>query len=125
MTVNEPSSPVCYASEADDIYMGFAGREEILAALHELLEAEPAGARVALASTKSANDPDYAELMRSVRADEARWCAMLSRQIRRLGAAPSRKTGAFYKRRWQSLIRLKGSPFSTADKPGWFANWNL
>lgn len=98
MTVNEPSSPVCYASEADDIYMGFAGREEILAALHELLEAERAGARVALASAKSANDPDYAELMRSVRADEARWCAMLSRQIRRLGAAPSRKTGAFYKK---------------------------
>ncbi|ARS29440.1 DUF6306 domain-containing protein [Sphingomonas sp. KC8] len=95
MMVNEPTSSACYASEADDIYMGFAGREEILAALNGLLEAERAGARIALASAKSASDPDYAELMQSVRADEARWCAMLSRQIRRLGAAASRKTGAF------------------------------
>ena len=33
--------------------------------------------------------------LRLVRADEARWCAMLSRQIRRLGGTPSRKCGAF------------------------------
>jgi hypothetical protein len=29
------------------------------------------------------------------RADEARWCAMLSRQIKRLGGEPSSKTGDF------------------------------
>ncbi len=78
--------------------MGYASRDEILAALNELLEAERAGARVALASRKSMQDVRFSELMRIVRADEARWCAMLSRQIRRLGALPSRRTGAFYGR---------------------------
>jgi hypothetical protein len=91
----EPASPVCYAAEADDVYMGYAGREEIVTALNELLEAERAGAKVALPSSTSEGPASYLALMRQVRADEARWCAMLSRQIKRLGAAPSRKTGAF------------------------------
>lgn len=90
------ASPVCYAADADDIYMGYAGRDEIIAALNELLEAERAGARVALASVGDATGPDHAAMMRTVRADEARWCAMLARQIRRLGGAPSRKCGAFH-----------------------------
>jgi hypothetical protein len=93
---NDPSSSPCYAQGADDVYMGFAARDEIVAALNELLEAERAGARVALASRKSAADARYGELMATVRADEARWCAMLSRRLRRLGATPSRATGAFY-----------------------------
>ncbi len=91
----EPSSPVCYAADADELYMGYAGRDEIIASLNELLEAERAGARVALASRKASPDAPYANLMRAVWADEARWCAMLSRQIKRLGGVPSRKTGAF------------------------------
>ncbi|HEX7853284.1 MAG TPA: DUF6306 domain-containing protein [Sphingobium sp.] len=95
---NEPSSPVCYASEADDTYMGYAARDEILAALGELLEAERAGAKVALASSKVPSDEAYIALMRGVRVDEARWCAMLSRQIRRLGGTPSRKTGVFHQK---------------------------
>jgi hypothetical protein len=93
---NEPSSPPCYASEADDAYMGFAPRDELLAALNELLEAERAGARVAQASRKGVPDRDFSELMRTVRADEAHWCAMLSRHIQLLGGTPSRKTGAFF-----------------------------
>jgi hypothetical protein len=92
----EPSSPVCYATQADDTYMGYASREEILAALNELLEAERAGAKVALASGKAMDDDAYILLMRSVRADEARWCAMLSRQIGRLGGMASRQTGKFH-----------------------------
>ena len=90
-----PASPVCYAAEADDVYMGYAGREEIVTALNELLEAERAGAKVALVSSKSDGPASYLSLMRQVRADEAKWCAMLSRQIKRLGATPSRKTGTF------------------------------
>lgn len=35
-----PSSPVCYAAEADDVYMGYAGRDEILAVLTDLLRRE-------------------------------------------------------------------------------------
>lgn len=90
------TSSVCYAAEADDVYMGYAPRDEILAVLNELLEAERAGARVALASIADATGPDHAAMMRAVRADEARWCAMLSRQIRRLGGVPSRECGAFH-----------------------------
>ncbi|MGE4432270.1 MAG: DUF6306 domain-containing protein [Sphingobium sp.] len=93
---NELSSPICYGPQADDAYMGYAPRDEILAALKELLEAERAGARVALASARSEAASPYRDLMLAVRADEARWCAMLSGQIKRLGGTPSRKTGGFY-----------------------------
>ncbi|MDE2563964.1 MAG: hypothetical protein KGL48_17130 [Sphingomonadales bacterium] len=92
---NEPSSPPCSAAGADDTYMGYAGHDELLAVLNELLEAERAGAKVALAGMKSAAD-GYAALMRQVRDDEAHWCDMLDRQIRRLGETPSSATGAFY-----------------------------
>lgn len=92
---DDRASPVCYGAEADDVYMGYAPRDEIVAALNELLEAERAGARVALASVGDAVSADHAAMMRLVRADEARWCAMLSRQIRRFGGTPSRKCGAF------------------------------
>ena len=92
----DPASPVCYGAEADDAYMGYADRDELLAALNELIEAERAGARVTLRSFKAAPDPDSAALMKAIHRDEARWCAMLGRQIRRLGATPSRRCGAFY-----------------------------
>jgi hypothetical protein len=92
----KPASPVCYASEADDAYMGFASLEEIFSALNELLEAERAGARVALASARGRNDRDELALLQIVRDDEVRWCAMLFRQIRRLGGSPSLKCGAFF-----------------------------
>jgi len=92
---NEPSSPPCDAAGADDTYMGFAGRDELLEALNELLESERAGAKVALAGIKAAAE-GYAVLMRQIRDDEGQWCAMLDRQIRRLGGTPSAATGAFY-----------------------------
>lgn len=93
---DERASPVCYAAEADDIYMGFAGTEELLNALNELLEAERAGARVALGTRRQASDPRLKDLMKAIHRDEARWCAMLSTQAKRLGGTPSRKCGAFY-----------------------------
>lgn len=92
---NEPASPVCYAAEGNDAYMGYADRDTLIAALNELLEAERAGAKLALASIGASDDPDYRALMEVVRTDEARWCAMLTRQIRRLGGTPSRHTGDF------------------------------
>ena len=42
----EPSSPACSMHEADDSYMGYAGKGELTAILTELLEAERAGVRV-------------------------------------------------------------------------------
>ncbi|WP_150293763.1 DUF6306 domain-containing protein [Sphingobium estronivorans] len=92
---DEPASPVCYAADGSDAYMGYAERDEILAALNELLEAEKAGARVALNSSKSTSPTGYAPLMQDVRKDEAHWCAMLTRHIQRIGGVPSSATGAF------------------------------
>lgn len=68
----------------------------LAAALNELLEAERAGARVALDSAKEAGPGPTGELLREVQRDEGRWCEMLNRQIKALGAAPSAETGAFH-----------------------------
>jgi hypothetical protein len=91
----ERASPVCYAAQADDVYMGYAGADELLASLNELLEAERAGARVALGTKREASYSRLRDLMRKVHRDEARWCAMLSKQVKRLSGTPSRKCGAF------------------------------
>ena len=43
----ELGSPACSMHEADDVYMGYAGKDEIVGLLNELLEAERTCARVA------------------------------------------------------------------------------
>ncbi|WP_428681573.1 hypothetical protein [Reyranella sp.] len=45
MPVDDPASPACQAREADDGYMGFATREEIVRFLKEL-DAAPAAAKM-------------------------------------------------------------------------------
>ncbi|HWL46985.1 MAG TPA: DUF6306 domain-containing protein [Sphingomonadaceae bacterium] len=72
-------------------------KTEMVAALDELLEAERAGTRVALASAKGvAADSALGVLIHAIHHDEARWCAMLSGEITRLGATPSPRCGAFF-----------------------------
>ncbi len=73
-----------------------AGKDELVACLNELLEAERAGARVTLETGRAARDPAMAELMQHIQHDEARWCAMLLRRIRGLGGIASPRMGAFY-----------------------------
>jgi hypothetical protein len=97
----ELNSPACAMRAGDDVYMGYAGKDELVAFLNTLLEAERAGARVALESAREASagdapTPVIADLMHAVQRDEARWCAMLSAQITALGAAPSSVTGDFH-----------------------------
>jgi Domain of unknown function (DUF6306) len=94
--VVEAGSPACSMHEADDAYMGYAGKDELTAPLNELLEAEHAGARVALESARGAGSSPVAELMHSVQRDEARWCGILVDHIRALGETPTPKIGAFY-----------------------------
>jgi hypothetical protein len=91
----EPSSPACLAHEADDAYMGFATHDELAAFLNELLEAERAGTGVALRSAEAAQGTPYVGLLQDVHRDEARWCAMLLKQLKVLGAPASTKVGAF------------------------------
>ena len=90
-----PASPACLAHEGDDAYMGFASRTELAAFLNELLEAERAGTAVALRSAEQAADGPYRDLLRDVHHDEARWCAMLLKQLRALNEPASTRVGAF------------------------------
>lgn len=92
----EGSSPACAMHQADDVYMGYAGKDEVIAFLNELLEAERAGARVTLDSARAAGSSPIGQLMRAIHRDEERWCAMLLRHLKVFGSEPSSKVGAFY-----------------------------
>src|SRR3546814_11831998 len=94
----DASSPPCYANEGDPGYMGYASNNEIIAALQELLEADRAGARVALVSRSEAEAPDMKNLIETIHADESRRRTMLSREINRFHAPPSPICGAFYEK---------------------------
>ena len=75
---------------------GPISRDELIDFLNELLEAERAGARVALDSARDASDPATVGLLKAIQDDDARWCAMLLRQIRVLGGTASPRMGAFH-----------------------------
>jgi len=93
----EVASPACAMHEADDAYMGYAAKDELITFLNELLEAERAGAQVTLESAEqAAGSGTVAALLRAIQRDEARWCAMLLTHVKALGGAPSPKLGAFY-----------------------------
>jgi hypothetical protein len=91
----EPSSPACLAHEGDDAYMGYATKAELSAFLNELLEAERAGTGVALKSAQAADGTPYGDLLRDIHRDEARWCAMLLKQLKALREPASNRIGAF------------------------------
>jgi hypothetical protein len=90
------ASPACFAHEASDAYMGFAPKDELIAVLNELLEAERAGARVTAETSGHIGDAAVRALVRDIEHDEARWCAMLSAAVQGLGGTPSKATGAFF-----------------------------
>ena len=71
-------------------------RAELLAALNELLEAERAGARVAMETGREIHSQELAALVADIHKDEVHWCGMLMRTIKSLGATPSSATGAFH-----------------------------
>lgn len=71
-------------------------RDEMLVALNELLEAERAGARVAMETARDMPPCALSTLMQDVHKDEVRWCSMLMRTIKALEGTPSSTTGAFW-----------------------------
>jgi hypothetical protein len=73
-----------------------AGKAEVIEFLNELLEAERAGARVALDTEREATEPAMIEVMQSLQRDEARWCVMLLRQIERIGGETSPHVGSLH-----------------------------
>jgi 5-formyltetrahydrofolate cyclo-ligase len=103
--VSSYASPPCFMHELDPEYLGFSSTADTIALLNQLLEGERAGARAVSEMAKLAADvPDRATL-REIAMDEARFCAMLTRHITRLGGTPSLQTGAFYGK----LMALAGS----------------
>jgi hypothetical protein len=92
----EFASPACSAHEMDDRYMGFAGREELLSAFNELLEAERAGAQVTLRTARQMSDQCLESLLMAIHHDEARSCGVLVKAIQQLQGEPSQKIGAFH-----------------------------
>ncbi|MDM0072453.1 nitronate monooxygenase [Variovorax sp. J31P207] len=90
------SSPVCYAEELDDAYRQSLSCDALLEALNELLEAERAGARTALALLRQTDDKSLAATVRLVHRGEVQWCGVLMAAIHRLGGSPSTRTGDFY-----------------------------
>jgi len=94
----EPSSPVCYAAQGDDVYMGYAPADELAAELNILLEAERAGAWVAARMVAESRDPEMKALAQVIHADEVRWCKALFQALNGLGATPSAQVGDFYEK---------------------------
>lgn len=91
-----PASAPCLLHELDPGQFGQLDRPSLLEQLGVLLEAERAGARVALRTAAQIAAGPRHGLVVDIQHDEARWCAVLSRAIRTLGGTPSRNTGAFY-----------------------------
>jgi 5-formyltetrahydrofolate cyclo-ligase len=90
------ASPACSMHEQDAASLGYLTRIEMLDLLGQLLEGERAGARSVGRMCAEAEATGIAAALRDVARDEARFCAMLTNHIRRLGGDPSRATGAFY-----------------------------
>jgi hypothetical protein len=63
--------------------------------LNTLAEAERAGGRVLHELTEMARSPELRELLKKVGHDEGYYAGELAAHVRRLGGAPSNKTGDF------------------------------
>ena len=89
------ASPPCLQHEVQ----GLDARMDtpaVLAELNRLLEGERAGARGLRDTADAFGEPALIALLKDVGRDEARYCAMLTGHIERLGGTPSRTTGVFY-----------------------------
>jgi hypothetical protein len=91
------SSP-CYQHEFEDAGTPALSLDEIARRLNELVEGERAGARGLIDIKASVAGSPLGELLDRVARDEARFCAMLGRQLSRLGFPVSRETGVFYEK---------------------------
>jgi len=92
------ASPPCLMQDVDPVYLGYSSREEVLALLNKLLEAERAGVRGAREMTALAGSAQARTTLDDVVHDEARFCAMLFGHITRLGETPTRRIGDFHER---------------------------
>jgi hypothetical protein len=91
------ASPACLLHEVDPAYADpKLDKPELVAALNALIEAERAGAKVVARTIRECSEPGVLTALERIGRDEARYVSMLSRWVKRLGAAPSSATGRFY-----------------------------
>lgn len=90
------ASPPCSMHDLDPTYLGYMSTEEVIALLNELLEGERAGARAVAEIGRQLCEEAQRATLRDVAMDEARFCAMLSGHVTRLGGTASTDVGAFY-----------------------------
>ena len=93
------ASPACYAHEVDPAYFAAVppiARDELIALLNSLLEAERAGAKTLAYYLKSSAPGPLRHALEAVARDEARYAALLTRLVREQGGAPSAVTGSFF-----------------------------
>jgi Domain of unknown function (DUF6306) len=90
------ASPPCFMHELDPAYLGYLPPDETIALLNLLLEAEKAGARGVMRMARDTTNARLCVELTAIARDEAGFCAMLAKHIRRLGGEPSTATGAFY-----------------------------
>ncbi|HEY0524913.1 MAG TPA: DUF6306 domain-containing protein [Stellaceae bacterium] len=97
------ASPPCSAHEADPAYMGLVTpeplpRDELVALLNTLIEAERAGAKTLAWYVKTTPEGEMRDALAAVGRDEGRYVALLGRLLRSLGATPSEATGSFFEK---------------------------
>src|SRR3546814_14098340 len=91
-----PASPPCFLHELDDQYLGYASQSACIEFLNLLLEAERAGARVAMRTAAQCSDQQTRTLSRDIQRDEARWRGVLTHEIHCLHGLPSRALRTFH-----------------------------
>lgn len=90
------ASPPCLMHELSEGNFGYLRAPEVVALLNELLEGERAGARAVARIARSGPDALETTALHDIARDEARFVAMLTRHVSRLGGTPSTRTGAYF-----------------------------
>lgn len=91
----EVASAPCLMGEMAGAYFGYLEPAEVIDLLNLLLECERAGAQGVHGLVAKAAGEEAKAALRDIAQDEARFCAMLSRHVERLGGTPTRAVGAF------------------------------
>lgn len=91
----KPHSPPCSAAAADDAYMGYADRDELIAAFSELLAAWQGSAWEAPLNHPVIDTAADGALVQKICADAAHCHLVLTQELRRLGGTPTTTGGGF------------------------------
>lgn len=90
------ASSACGAADADDAYMGYAPREEVLHLLNRCLEIKKVSARATIRLATALKDDKARKAIRRMYRDDVECCLCLLEAIKGLGGEPSREASSLY-----------------------------